>query len=152
MNEEAASPAPAAVVDVTGSRIVAALIDIVLLAIVFVIMALLFGDTDSGSDGEEGGFYVSLSGAPFIVYLLIVAGYYFVLEMQNGQTVGKRIMHLRVVAVDGVLTPQKVLIRTLLRIVDGLPAFYLVGLLVSIMSSRKQRVGDMAAGTLVVKA
>ena len=152
MNEEAASPAPAAVVDLTGSRIVAALIDIVLLAIVFVIMGVLFGDTDSGSDGDGGGFSVSLSGAPFIVYLLIVVGYYFMLEMQNGQTVGKRIMHLRVVAVDGVLTPQKVLIRTLLRIVDGLPVFYLVGLLVMVTSARKQRVGDMAAGTLVVKA
>ena len=81
-----------------------------------------------------------------------MVGYYFMLEMQNGQTVGKRIMHLRVVAVDGVLTPQKVLIRTLLRIVDGLPVFYLVGLLVMVTSARKQRVGDMAAGTLVVKA
>jgi hypothetical protein len=50
--------APAVAENVTGARIVAALIDIVLLAVVFVIMALLFGESNS----EDGGFEVNLSG------------------------------------------------------------------------------------------
>ena len=61
-------------------------------------------------------------------------------------------MGIRVVPVEGVLTPSKVAIRTILRIVDGLPFLYIVGLIAIFASQRKQRVGDMAAGTLVVKA
>ena len=47
---------------------------------------------------------------------------------------------------------MKSFIRNLLRIIDGLPVFYLLGLIVMVSSKRKQRIGDMAAGTVVVKA
>jgi uncharacterized RDD family membrane protein YckC len=50
------------------------------------------------------------------------------------------------------LTLGKVAIRTVLRIVDGLPFLYLLGLIVVAVSKQNQRIGDMAAGTLVVKA
>jgi uncharacterized RDD family membrane protein YckC len=152
MNEEPATSAPTTVEDVTGSRIVAALIDFVLLAIVFVIMAAIFGDSSSDSGDDGSGFSVSLSGLPFIIYLVIVLGYYYVLESQTGQTIGKMVMKLRVVAVEGELTAQKVVIRTVLRIVDSLPFLYLIGFIVMMTSARRQRIGDMAAGTLVVKA
>jgi uncharacterized RDD family membrane protein YckC len=152
MNEETTSPAPAAVVDVTGSRIVAGLIDIVVIAVVFVVMAAIFGDSNAGSDDDGSSFSVSLTGPAFIIYILIVVGYYFGLEYKKGQTLGKMIMGLRVAAVEGELTAQKVIIRTLLRIVDSLPVLYLVGFIVMLTSGRKQRIGDMAAGTVVVKA
>jgi uncharacterized RDD family membrane protein YckC len=42
-------------------------------------------------------------------------------------------------------------VRTILRIVDAFPAFYLVGFVVMITSQKKQRIGDMAAGTVVVR-
>jgi uncharacterized RDD family membrane protein YckC len=55
--------------------------------------------------------------------------------------------------VDGQpLTRQKVAIRTVLRLVDGLPFLYLVGFIAMVASKQKQRLGDMAAGTIVVKA
>jgi len=128
---------------------VAALIDIAVLFVVFVIMAALFGD--AGSNEDDSGFSLNLSGLPALIYFIIVLGYYFLLEMSGGQTIGKKVMGIKVVAVDGVLTPGKVIIRTLLRIVDGLPLFYLIGIIVIATSQRKQRIGDMAAGTIVVK-
>ena len=150
MNEEPSTP-PAAP-DVTGSRIVAALIDFVIVVVMYFIMAALFGDVGSSSDGDGSSFNVSLSGLPFIVYLVLVLGYYFVFESRKGQTVGKMVMGLKVVPIEGDLTPQKVLIRTVLRIIDSLPFLYLVGFVVMLTSARKQRIGDMAAGTVVVKA
>jgi uncharacterized RDD family membrane protein YckC len=148
MDEEPA--ATTTVQDVTGTRIAAALIDFVLLGVLFIIMAILFGDSNSRDNAN--GFSISLTGAPFILYILIVLGYYFVMESQTGKTVGKMIMGLRVVPVEGELTAQKVLIRTVLRIVDALPFFYVAGFIVMVTSARKQRIGDMAAGTMVIKA
>jgi uncharacterized RDD family membrane protein YckC len=149
MNEEpAASTSSAPRGNITGSRIVAAFIDIILLGVVFAVLAALFGDTNSGDEG----FSVNLSGAPGIVYFLIVLAYYLGLETMYGQTLGKKVMGLRVVAIDGPLTLGKVAIRTVLRIVDGLPFLYLLGLIVVAVSKQNQRIGDMAAGTLVVKA
>lgn len=149
MNEEAAaSPPPAPRENVTGSRIVAAFIDIILLGVVFAVLAALFGDTNSDDDG----FSVNLSGAPGIIYFLIVFGYYLGLEAMYGQTLGKKVMGIKVVAIDGPLTLGKVAIRTVLRLVDGLPALYLLGLIVVAVSKQNQRIGDMAAGTLVIKA
>jgi len=127
-------------VDVTGKRIVAALIDIVLLAVVFLIMAALFGESEA--ETEDGGANFSVN--------LIVFGYYLVMESLTGQTVGKKLMGLRVAAVDGSLTWGKVALRTIIRIVDGLPVFYLVGFIAMMVSKNRQRLGDMAAGTVVV--
>jgi uncharacterized RDD family membrane protein YckC len=149
MNEEpAAAPPPAPRENVTGSRIVAAFIDIILLGVVFAVLAALFGDTNS----DDEGFSVNLSGAPGIVYFLIVLAYYLGLETMYGQTLGKKVMGIKVVAIDGPLTLGKVAIRTVLRLVDGLPILYLLGLIVVAVSKQNQRIGDMAAGTLVVKA
>ncbi len=149
MNEEqATSPAPVASENVTGPRIIAAIIDVVLLAILFGALAAAFGDASSGDDG----FTVNLSGGPGLLYLLLVFVYYLGLETTSGQTLGKKVVGIRVVALDGELTMGKVAIRTVLRIVDGLPAFYLLGLIVVAVSRQNQRIGDMAAGTVVIKA
>ena len=80
--------------------------------------------------------------------------YFIFLEwLGNGQTIGKRIFGLRVIADDG--SPAgftAVLVRNLLRVVDFLPSFYGLGLLAIVLSSRSQRLGDLAAGTFVVRA
>jgi uncharacterized RDD family membrane protein YckC len=69
----------------------------------------------------------------------------------NGQTPGKRLCRLRVVSDDGLpINWQQVVIRNLLRPVDQFPALYALGVLVMMMGSRWQRIGDLAAGTLVV--
>ncbi|MET0934758.1 MAG: RDD family protein [Luteibacter sp.] len=87
--------------------------------------------------------------------LVIFAAYWIygvVCEVwMNGQTVGKRMMALRVVNADG--TPVTLLpsvIRNLLRTVDGLPGIYGVGLACCLMDPHGRRIGDIVAGTMVV--
>ena len=80
--------------------------------------------------------------------------YFVLLEwLWQGQTIGKRMYGLRVIRDDGAPAGfLAVLIRNLLRLVDFLPAFYGLGLLTVIVTSRSQRLGDIAAGTYVVRA
>ena len=86
--------------------------------------------------------------AIFIVYI----GYGLVFEwMWRGQTLGKRFVGLRVVDADGLrLQFHQVLLRNLMRMVDALPFFYFVGGLACLLSRRAQRLGDLAANTVVV--
>ena len=70
----------------------------------------------------------------------------------RGQTPGKRIIGLRVICEGGATAGfLEIAIRNVLRVVDSLPLGYLVGIVSIFMSSRHQRVGDMIAGTLVVR-
>lgn len=134
--------------EVVGRRIGAALIDLVILGILSFLLAAMFGGATAG--GGEVGF--QLTGAPALLLMALGVGYYIVLEGLRGQTLGKMVLGIKVVADDGAPASWgAVTIRTLLRIVDGF-ALYLVGLIVMLASPRKQRVGDMAAKTLVVRS
>jgi uncharacterized RDD family membrane protein YckC len=70
----------------------------------------------------------------------------------RGQTVGKRLLRLRVVDAEGLrLQFNQIAIRNLLRFVDSLPFFYFVGGLVCWLSPKCQRLGDLAANTIVIR-
>ncbi len=92
-----------------------------------------------------------------IVLFLIFAGYFIVFEwLWNGQTPGKRLLKLRVIREDGrPITLWEAIARNLLRIFDAVPGFvlpvYSIGLITIFMSNRDQRIGDMFAGTVVVR-
>ena len=92
-----------------------------------------------------------------IILFLIFAGYFIFFEwLWNGQTPGKRLMKLRVIRDDGrPLTLWEAIARNLLRICDAVPGFiipiYSVGLIVIFLSGRDQRVGDIFAGTVVIR-
>lgn len=79
-------------------------------------------------------------------------GYPVVLEWWwRGQTIGKKLLGLRVMDVQALrLTFSQIVVRNLLRFVDVLPGVYLVGGATSLLNSRGQRVGDIAANTVVV--
>ncbi|MEO6496537.1 MAG: RDD family protein [Solirubrobacteraceae bacterium] len=135
---------------VTGRRVLAALIDIVLLAAVFFGLAATIGDLEYSG----GVLSVSLNGGPALLYFAIVLAYYVALEAARGQTLGKMVLKIRVVSEASGQTPSfgPALGRNLLRIVDGLPILYVVGLLSVAITRKDQRIGDMAANTLVVRA
>jgi uncharacterized RDD family membrane protein YckC len=120
-----------------GRRLLAFLIDSVLL----VPMVLLVLDFARGR-------WVFL-----IVAVALALTYYFVCESLSGQTLGKRVMGLRVVRLDGrPLVPSAVAARTVLRLIDQL-VFCLVGVLTILLTgARRQRLGDLAARTAVVRA
>jgi uncharacterized RDD family membrane protein YckC len=101
---------------------------------------------------QHSGASVNLSGGPFLLWLAIAVLYYSIPELQRGQTLGKRMMGLKVIMVNGrPLSGRAVMLRTLGRIVDVLPVFYLVGW-ITMRGPHKppQRLGDRLAGTTVV--
>jgi uncharacterized RDD family membrane protein YckC len=79
-------------------------------------------------------------------------GYSIIMEWAwRGQTIGKRLFHLRVMDEEGLrLHFSQVVMRNLLRALDILPPFYGIGALCATCSSKMQRLGDIAAGTIVV--
>lgn len=146
MNEQHSGSRPASAEKLLGPRMAAGLLDFVVLALLGLVMTILFGETNT-----EDGIEVSLSGVPFVVYVLLSLGYYFGLEATSGQTLGKRLAGIKVVSLDGgPPSPGQVLVRTLLRFIDGF-AFYLVAVLVIAVTPNDQRIGDLAARTTVVR-
>jgi uncharacterized RDD family membrane protein YckC len=89
----------------------------------------------------------------FLLYFMVWFGYGIFFEwFFHGQTLGKRIFALRVMDEQGLrITFSQILIRNLLRIADMLPALYVVGGVSCLVSRRAQRLGDLAAGTVVVR-
>lgn len=144
-----------------GSRFCALLADYAILwLIVFVlgIVTMCAGEpllrVIDASEFEPGAAWISwVSAALIAVVTLIVFGYHAILELaMRGQTFGKRYMRIRVIRDDGTpATVQDILIRNLLRVVDFLPAMYVVGGVLSLLHPLHKRLGDLAAGTIVVK-
>jgi uncharacterized RDD family membrane protein YckC len=132
-----------------GSRFVAGVIDqllrwSVLLALV-TLLAILEVSIGNGLTGA--GVVAIIIGVFFVQF-----GYDVLFEtLASGRTPGKRWTGLRVVKMGG--TPVGFLasaLRNILRIVDSLPGFYLVGILSVMFTANNQRLGDLAAGTIVV--
>lgn len=70
----------------------------------------------------------------------------------RGQTLGKRAFGLRVIDAEGLkLRPPQIILRNLLRALDFLPLFYLVGGISTLINRKGQRLGDLAAGTVVIR-
>ncbi len=87
-----------------------------------------------------------------LLTFLVQFGYFAFFEaIWQGQTPGKRYVHLRVMKDNGQpMTTYDAVARNLLRIVDSLPGFYAVGILSVLLSSENKRLGDYVAGTVVV--
>jgi uncharacterized RDD family membrane protein YckC len=132
-----------------GARSVAALIDIALLCAAGLAAAsVLLGAIEAGH--VEAGVAIGASVAlgtlmPVIVPLAFELGW-------RGRTPGKRLLHLRVISEDGSpAAPWQLLIRNILRLVDFMPLGYILGLASMFVAARTQRLGDMAAGTIVIR-
>jgi len=127
-----------------GRRAVAVIIDGILLMVVGYALAMVMGGTSST------GF--NLAGAPALLFFLIAFAYFTVMEKTQGATLGKKLMGLKVVRENGEpMDWGASVIRNILRLIDGF-FFYLVGAIVVWVSKKRQRLGDMAAKTLVVRA
>lgn len=132
-----------------GNRGFAALVDFVLAALVFAGAAFAFSSLTTALGGGT-----ELFGLAVLLTFTLAWSYFVLLEwLWQGQTVGKRLYGLRVIRDDGAPAGfVAVLIRNLIRIVDFLPGLYGLGLLMIIFTTHSQRLGDLAAGTYVVRA
>ena len=124
-----------------GSRIGAQLLDSLLKALV-VLVALFF------TSGSDASLFVL-----FVILPIVVIGYEIYFETRwSGQTPGKRAFKLRVRMADGSrITFTAAVVRNLLRVVDALPGAYAVGAILVFSTKNAQRLGDLAAGTVVIK-
>lgn len=127
-----------------GDRIIARIIDM-MVRVAYVIVALVFFTwVPSGGDDDFWSLMlVLLVGLPLVLYT-------FLCELLfNGQTIGKMVMKIRTVSVDGSCpTMGSLFLRWLLEIVDV--TFFFVGIIPIITTRRHQRFGDLAAGTMVI--
>jgi uncharacterized RDD family membrane protein YckC len=142
-------PVLAGDVHVTGRRVLAIIVDGLVLGVVFWVMSMLFGETST----EGGVANASLGTLGTFALLIISFAYYALLEGYLGQTLGKMLLGIKVVREGTGDVPGlgAAAIRTLLRLVDVLPFAYLVGFITVLISGKNQRLGDMAANTLVVR-
>jgi uncharacterized RDD family membrane protein YckC len=130
-----------------GKRILGGIVDTVLLGIVYFVLVKTMGD--SNTSGSNVSF--SLNGLPAVLFFVISIGYYVVLEGTGGKTVGKMLASTRVVRYDGAgaISWGQALGRNLLRVIDGF-CCGLIGLIIIAVNKDNQRLGDMAAKTLVI--
>jgi uncharacterized RDD family membrane protein YckC len=133
-------------------RFVALMLDSI---IVFFPLAIVIGLMTGGGYAErsEGSLNagVDVSGRAFWLFVLLWLAYYVFGEALTGATIGKGMVGIRVVDEHGEHPSLGAAIgRNLLRPVDGL-FFYLVGAIFALASPRRQRLGDRAAHTVVVR-
>lgn len=122
-------------------RVLAGVVDLIIVALGAAVV-LFAGDALSGDRSDVQGAL----GAVILGWALY---YYFALESGGGQTVGKKLMKLRVMRADGrPAGMREIAVRTVLRVVDGVT----VCTALIVTGQRRQRIGDLAAGTIVVDA
>jgi len=115
--------------------------------------AITFASSTVSKICQAAGFLsADLAGALAVVlYFVVSIGYGIVLEWRwRGQTIGKRLLGIRVIDAQGLrLQLSQIVLRNLIRFVDMLPVCYLVGGLTAFLNRNCQRLGDLAANTVV---
>jgi uncharacterized RDD family membrane protein YckC len=136
-----------------GSRFIAILVDSLILGaavivLIFLAAFILPALNLLGPKSASWGI-----GIFFLIIFLLFWGYFALSEaFGNGRTLGKRVAKIRVIHQSGRgVNFAEALARNLVRVIDYLPGFYGVGIAAMFMSRQSQRLGDMVAGTLVVR-
>jgi uncharacterized RDD family membrane protein YckC len=128
------------------TRFLAWAIDVLCIAAIMTIIGIAVALFGFVSPNFAAAFY-------FLAYFVVSIGYAMALEWHwRGQTIGKRVLRLRVVDVEGMrLQFNQIATRNLLRAVDALPLLYFVGGLACWLNRNCQRLGDIAANTIVIR-
>src|SRR2546429_1021170 len=138
-----------------GSRMAATVCDAGLLVLAFVLLGLAIQLLPTPTGGDAVGPWSTLAAIVLILTVfLLFWGYFLLFEAFNdGRTPGKRLMGIRVVMDTGhPLTFTAAAVRNLVRIVDMQPLFtYQVGLAFVLFHAQNKRLGDIVAGTVVVR-
>jgi uncharacterized RDD family membrane protein YckC len=136
-----------------GSRFVAVLLDHLIQIAFYIVAIFVFAFIGAADAGPKVNPMDKWFIALFIALnFCLIWGYYTLFEaFWHGQTPGKHVMKLRVIKDSGrQITLFEAMTRNLLRFVDYLPALYLIGVITMLCNKRHQRLGDLAAGTIVI--
>lgn len=133
-----------------GSRVMATTVDALVQALIIAVGAALVGAA-ALSVGPDADMLIFAS--QLLWFTIVFLGYPTIFERFNGgKTPGKSVLGLRVVTIgDQPVTLATAAIRNLFRLIDLLPAFYLGGLVAILATNLNQRIGDVVAGTLVIR-
>ncbi len=139
-----------------GSRGLACVLDVLTLGLIMLAELLAVGfvafllQRFTSLSIDLFGVWV-LAGLVAVLFVTYWGYYIFGEVVRNGRTPGKRLMRIRVVREDGSrVSVLDSAIRNIVRIVDLMPATYAIGIISMVLSSKSQRLGDMAAGTVVI--
>lgn len=139
---ERPSPRPGTETETLGARILAWIVDALLVGVITGAVTrplAALGDVGAALNGLLG--------------LVLTLAYFVYMEGTYGQTLGKRLLGIVVVDENGgPCTMEASIVRNLLRLVDNFPGVYLVGLVAIWLTDRDQRLGDLAADTVVARA
>jgi uncharacterized RDD family membrane protein YckC len=128
------------------SRMLALAVDLGAIAVLVSVLEKVLAPLAVLGQDISGGVHILVDFVLTLIYAMALEW------LWRGQTVGKRLMGLRVVDARGLrLEPSQVIVRNLLRALDALPALYLVGGIACALNGHRQRIGDIAAGTVVVR-
>jgi uncharacterized RDD family membrane protein YckC len=137
-----------------ATRSIGALIDYIIITVIIVVAAYLFEAASRAARTSPFEETPDWWSAVFALVLLFFFAFYqlFFEILWNGQTPGKRVVSIRVVQSTGLpLTMSSAIIRNLVRLFDFLPLFYGFGLIAMFATKNTQRLGDLAAKTVVVR-
>ena len=137
-----------------GTRFCAMLVDTLLLGAITAVLFCIGLMASAAAWFEfKGGSEWIVAGIVALGIALLSEGYFILFEwLMRGQTPGKKAMKVRVIRDDGTpATAYEVLVRNVLRLIDFLPVAYGVGAIVMFFSRLSKRLGDIAAGTIVIK-
>lgn len=139
-----------------GIRGVAMAIDSVVWFVLFLVAITAVGLVSGQAETTSEGLNTDLTGLPALVgmglWLTLSIGYHTILEWRWGKTIGKALVAIRVVAADGSpVSFRAATYRNVLRVIDWLPLFYGVGIVMIVTSGESQRLGDRLAATAVLR-
>ena len=131
-----------------GTRAIAQLLDLLIVAGILIALVFVAGGAAAVTQNEILPDLILTIGT-----FVVIFGYFWVSEaLWSGQTIGKKAFRLRAVGDRGEpLSFMQAGIRNIVRIVDFLPYLYGVGVVVLFVNGKGKRLGDLAAGTIVVK-
>jgi uncharacterized RDD family membrane protein YckC len=141
-------PPVALEVHVTGRRILATIVDVIIFSVFYWLLSMVFGSATV----EGGTIAFSLGALGSLIYFVGIFAYYLFMEGYLGQTVGKMLLGIKVVREDtgGLPGLGPAAWRTVLRVIDGI-LFYAVAFVSVLATQKNRRLGDMAGHTLVVR-
>lgn len=135
-----------------GSRFLALALDTLIQMGATLVIVLIGGLAALGARLSSSSLQPWVLAALTLGWFLIYNGYFALFEtIWNGQTPGKRVVGLRVISITGrPISAYEAILRNVVRVADQLPGTYAVGIVAVFVTARSQRLGDLAAGTVVV--
>jgi uncharacterized RDD family membrane protein YckC len=127
------------------TRLAALTVDFLIVVILTIIAFKLWGvQTENGS--------YQITGLPALLLFSVIFFYFFIPETIAGKTLGKHLAGIKVISQDGdSASPKQIFLRHLVDIVEWLPGFFIVYLIVISSNKHRLRIGDMVAKTIVIQ-